>query len=257
MIRQRVKIFLAIPRLILTGRTNFGYCHVCRRKTIFLKTGDWLRDQYLCPICHSIPRQRALLRVLESEFPQWRDLRMHESSPCGPASEMIRRQCPGYLASQYFPDSPSGSNHDGVRCENLEKMSLNDGEFDLMITQDVFEHVLRPELAFSEISRILKPGGAHLFTVPLYQGRKTVTRAIAMPDGVKYLQEPVFHSNPVDDAGSLVITDWGDDLSDYIATVCGMETEIFSVNDASLGICGEFLEVFLSRKSTTSMESPS
>jgi hypothetical protein len=141
-------IILTLPRLILTGRTNFGYCHVCGRKTLFLKTGDWLRDQYLCFFCHSIPRQRALLKVLETKYPQWRELRIHESPPCGPASEAIRQQCPGYLGSQYFPDVPSGSCRDGVRCENLEKMSFGDEDFDLVITQDVFEHVLRPSLAF-------------------------------------------------------------------------------------------------------------
>jgi SAM-dependent methyltransferase len=254
MIRRQVEIILALPRLLLTGRTNSGYCHVCRRKTLFLKTGDWLRDQYLCLFCHSIPRQRQLFSVLEKEYPRWSDLRIHESSPCGPASEMIRKRCKGYLGSQYFPDVASGSCRRGVRCENLEKMSFVDREFDLVITQDVFEHVLRPDRAFSEICRTLKPGGAHLFTVPLYQGRKTVTRAVAATEGVKFLQEPVYHSNPVDDAGSLVVTDWGADIIDLIASVSGMESTVFSGRDSRFGIEGEFLEVIVSRKATTPPE---
>jgi SAM-dependent methyltransferase len=254
MIRRQVEILLALPRLLLSGRTNSGYCYVCRRKTMFLKTGDWLRDQYLCLFCLSIPRQRQLLRVLETEYPRWSDLRIHESSPCGPASEMIRQQCKGYLGSQYFPDVASGYYLNGVRCENLEKMSFIDREFDLVITQDVFEHVLRPDRAFSEICRTLKPGGAHLFTVPLYQGRKTVTRAIAATEGVKFLQEPVYHSNPVDDAGSLVVTDWGADIIDFIASVSGMESTVISDKDSRFGIDGEFLEVIISRKATTPPE---
>ena len=251
---QQLAILFGIPSLFLTGRTNFGYCHVCRRKTIFLKTGDWLRDQYLCLFCHSIPRQRALMQLLDKEYPQWRELRMHESSPCGPASEMIRRQCQGYVGSQFFPDVPSGSRLDGVRCENLEMMSFADGEFDLVITQDVFEYVMRPDRAFSEICRSLKPGGAHLFTVPLYRGSKTVTRAIVATDGVKFFQEPIYHSNPVDDAGSLVVTDWGDDIMDFIASVSGMETTVFSDKNTRFGIDGEFLEVFISRKATNPLE---
>lgn len=249
--RRHVEITLALPRLILSGRTNSGYCSVCRRKTLFLKTGDWLRDEYLCLFCHSIPRQRALMGVLERECPQWRSLRIHESSPSGPASSMLRKQCPGYLESQYFPDMPSGSCRDGIRCENLENMSFSDGEFDLVITQDVFEHVMRPELAFSEICRTLKPGGAHIFTVPLYRGNRSVTRAAATPEGVQYIREPVFHSNPVDRSGSLVITDWGDDIMEFINSVCGMETGIYSCKDDHLGIDGEFRDVFISKKAAT------
>ena len=95
---------------------------------------------------------------------------------------MIQKKCAGYLGSQHFPDIPSGSCREGVRCENLEKMSFDDGEFDLVITQDVFEHVLQPDKAFSEINRTLKDGGTHLFTVPVYHGQKTVIRATTTTD---------------------------------------------------------------------------
>jgi hypothetical protein len=49
------------------------------------------------------------------------------------------------------------------------------------------------------------------------------------------------------------VTDWGDDLVDIIASVSDMETEVFSENDVQFGVEGEFLEVFLSRKSPASM----
>lgn len=93
-----------------------------------------------------------------------------------------------------------------------------------------------------------------MFTVPLYQGRKTVSRAIAAAEGVKFLQEPVYHSNPVDDAGSLVVTDWVADIIDFIASVSGMESTVFSGKDCLLGIDGEFLEVIISTKATTPLE---
>jgi len=38
-----------------------------------------------------------------------------------------------------------------------------DESFDLVITQDFFEHVLRPA---KEIARTLKSGGAHIYAVP-------------------------------------------------------------------------------------------
>jgi len=53
----------------------------------------------------------------------------------------------------------------------LGNISRNDESFDLVITLDVFEHVLRPAKAFAEIARTLKPGGAHIYTVPYYRGK--------------------------------------------------------------------------------------
>ena len=44
-------------------------------------------------------------------------------------------------------------------------MTFENESFDLFITQDVFEHVMTPNKAFKEIERVLKPGGAHVFTV--------------------------------------------------------------------------------------------
>ncbi|MGQ0519368.1 class I SAM-dependent methyltransferase, partial [Bacillus sp. D-CC] len=51
-----------------------------------------------------------------------------------------------------------------IRCENLEDMTFQNESFDLFITQDVFEHVMEPKKAFKEIERVLKPGGALLYT---------------------------------------------------------------------------------------------
>jgi 2-polyprenyl-3-methyl-5-hydroxy-6-metoxy-1,4-benzoquinol methylase len=44
----------------------------------------------------------------------------------------------------------------GFRCEDIESLSFGNESFDLVITQDVMEHVLNPALAFAEIGRILK-----------------------------------------------------------------------------------------------------
>jgi SAM-dependent methyltransferase len=173
---------------------------------------------------------------------------IHESSPSGPASAKIQRNCPGYVASQFYPDVAYGTIKDGCRCENLEKMTYADETFDLVITQDVLEHVFHPEAAFAEIARTLKPGGAHVFTVPLYVGRATLVRAFEEDGAVRHLQPPDYHGNPISAEGSLVVREWGDDLPEVIRTACGLETEIFLVRDRRLGIDGKFLEVFVSRK---------
>lgn len=231
-----------------TRRANPGRCPVCGRATLFIMYGPWLRDHYLCARCNSIPRQRALMLVLEREFPDWRSLRIHESSPGGASSDRIRAQCPGYKATQFYPDVPPGASKDGFRCENLERMTFQDASFDLVITQDVFEHVLAPEDALREIARTLKPGGAHLFTMPYYAGRATRVRARHGADGVELLAEPEYHGNPIDSRGSLVTREWGADFPDFVRRHSGMETTIYRERGRNRGLDGEFLEVFVSRK---------
>ncbi len=236
-------------RILAKGDIHRGYCTICERTVFFVKTGPWLRDQYLCLGCHSIPRNRALLKVLGQHFPDWRSLSIHESSPCGPASEKIRRECPGLIASQFFLDVPRGEIRNGQQSEDLESLTFPDDSFDLVITQDVFEHILQPDKAFAEIARTLKPNGAHVFTVPYYRGKKTVIRARpAASGGIAYLMQPDYHANPVDPKGSLVTTEWGDEICDFIFNASAMTTTIFNFFHTRLGLEGEFLDVIVSRK---------
>lgn len=237
--------------LVMRRKINRGYCTICERNVFFAKTGPWLRDAYICLRCNSIPRNRALVKVLSQHFPSWRDLRIHESSPGGASSDKIRRECPGLVATQFFLDVPRGEVRDGQRSEDLESLSFPASSFDLVITQDVFEHILRPEKAFAEIARTLKPEGAHIFTVPYYRGKRTVVRARAIESGgIEYMMSPDYHMNPIDPEGSLVVTEWGDEICHFIFATSGMTTSIFNFFDTRLGLEGEFLDVFVSRKAT-------
>ena len=246
--RARNKVSFMIRRA--KWRRNRGYCPTCDGEVWFSETGPWLRDQYLCSRCGSIPRQRALIKILNEHFPRWRELRIHESSPDGPSSDKLRRECRNYVSSQFFPDVPRGQFQGEQRSENLEAQTFADKSFDLVITQDVFEHVLRPEKAFAEIARTLRPEGAHVYTVPYYRGKRTVVRAQPGIGGITYLLEPDYHHNPIDPAGSLVITEWGDELCDFVFRFSGMTTTILNFYDPRFGLKGEFLDVLISRKSS-------
>jgi SAM-dependent methyltransferase len=232
------------------GRANLGWCAACERRTLFVEEGPWLRDDYRCVRCGSIPRYRALLLVLEEVVPGWRGCDLFEGSPYGPASARLRRQCPGYVGSHYFVGADAGSTVGGVRCENLEALTFPNGSFDVVVTQDVFEHVLRPELAFAEIARVLRPGGRHVFTVPYYADRSTsLVRVVVRPDGgLEHLEPPEYHGNPIDGSGSLVVREWGRDLHEFVRRHASMSTVTYVFRDRRRGLDGEFLEVFVSSK---------
>lgn len=230
------------------GRWNLGYCPVCERKTLFLEFDSWLRDYYRCLRCLSIPRQRALKLILDETYGHWRTLHVHESSPGGSLSQKIQTECSNYMPTQYYANVSNGCYVGKVRSENLEQQTFGDAMFDIVVTQDVLEHVLHPTKAFSEIARTLKPGGAHIFTVPYYADRNTEIRAKEQDGEIVHLKKPEFHRNPIDPRGSLVTVDWGKDLAQIIKDSSGLETEQYVIRDRTRGIDGEFLEVFVSRK---------
>jgi hypothetical protein len=74
--------FKELTKGIIAGPV-LGHCPICERRTVFIKLGPWLRDQFICVRCKSIPRHRALIHILQTRFPNWRNLRIHESSPGG------------------------------------------------------------------------------------------------------------------------------------------------------------------------------
>ena len=131
---------------------------------MFVIAGNWLRDQYFCLRCKSIPRQRHIQYVLDMIEPDWTSKKIHESSP---SNSYISQHAKNYSSSQFLPDVEFGtlSSH-GIRSENLEKLTFSTDFFDIFITQDVFEHIFNPERAAKEIARVLSPGGIYIFTAP-------------------------------------------------------------------------------------------
>lgn len=228
---------------------NAGRCAICEGPAVFSARDAWLRDHYVCEGCWSLPRERALMRVLAERFPEWRRGTIHESSPASASSNKLRSECPRYLASHFWPDVPLGSDRDGFRCEDLEHQTFPDAAFDLVVTQDVMEHVLDPPAAFREIARTLRPGGAHVFTTPLYSAlERTEVRARRAGDRVEHLAPPEYHGNPIDPEGALVTVHYGRDIATIVADACGLETEITSFQDLHAGLLGEFLDVLVTRK---------
>jgi hypothetical protein len=98
--------------------------------------------------------------------------------------------------------------------------------------------------------RVLKPGGAHVFTTPKHAGlRRSYRRAeIDRIGQVKHLKEPLYHGNPIGDGRSLVTWDYGGDFEFLLWEWAGYPTATYVTRDRNLGIDGEFLEVFVTRK---------
>lgn len=104
-----------------------------------------------------------------------------------------------------------------VRHEDLTRLSLDSESVDVVITQDVFEHIPEYRTALKECHRILRPGGSLVFTIPFFsESMTTNVRAIVRTDGsVEHLAEPEIHGNPLG-GGSLCFQHFGWDILDEL-----------------------------------------
>ncbi len=215
-------------------------CHLCGGSGGFDPCHGNLREA-TCRACGATRRNSDVARViadlysggvaagadsaptptLRDVFPALRKLRIFEAQAAGPIHALLAG-LPGYVCSEYFEYVPRGQVRDGVRCEDLMALSFPGNAFDLVITQDVLEHVADPDAAFREIRRVLVPGGHHVFTVPLHPTRPSQTRARLSADGaggVEHLLPRVVHGDPVHAGGALVFTDFGADLADRLQRI--------------------------------------
>jgi SAM-dependent methyltransferase len=231
---------------------NEGWCPICEASVTFTARDPWFRDHYLCGRCGSIPRERALMHVIAMRYPNWRDLAIHESSPCNRGTSVkLAQQCKSYTASQYDPQLGYGNTHPhaGYRSEDLERQTFPDGAFDLVVTQDVFEHIFDAPAAFREIARTLRPGGAHIFTTPLVNKSNPSEKWASRSDAeIVYHHPPEYHGNPMSVDGSLVTWHWGEDIVAHIKDSSGLKTDIIALDDVTMGIRAEYIEVLVTTR---------
>jgi len=231
-----------------------GHCPICEQDVEYEVKGPWHRDQLWCPSCPggSVPRERALALVLNEVRPNWRGLRIHESSPCGRGiSVLMARECAHYTASQYYPDRPAGSIVKGARNENLEEQTFADAAFDIVVSLDVMEHVYYPDKVLAEIYRTLSDGGVYICTFPVRKAQvEPAERRFewgSNGDRIDF-KPPEFHGNPVSDEGSIVTIDYGYDLHRKFAEWAPFDVRVYRFADRTHGILGEYTDVVACRK---------
>lgn len=101
----------------------------------------------------------------------------------------------------------------GIRHEDVTKLSFPSASLDLLVSNDVFEHVPNPEMAFKECARVLRTGGQMFATIPFHSNSDvSVIRAKLDATGITHLLPAIYHGNPVSAEGSLVFTDFGWDI---------------------------------------------
>jgi SAM-dependent methyltransferase len=191
-------------------------CACCHHMTVFLSNGP-ASETRACLFCSANERYELLAAEIEKRFGKsLREKDVLELDPHSPLRRTLSRSR-SYAHSFYEVGTGRGAARaDGAINEDITSLSFSDGSLDLIVSSDVLEHVPSLEKAFSETARVLRPGGVHLFTVP--PRSKTRKRSEIVDGGVRHIEIPEYHRDPLSLEGILSFWDIGPDLPEVISS---------------------------------------
>jgi SAM-dependent methyltransferase len=213
-----------------------GVCNICGTKGVFPAVGRSTRESFACTGCRAALRWRDQAAIILDEFARGQSVflrhlvgsgkldrvEIFEAALKGPFVNQLKG-LPRYRRSYYWPDRALGSvDADGVRNEDLTRLTFADDSFDLVLTSDVMEHVHDIHAAFAEIARVLRPGGIHVFSIPNdWPFPDRSEPRVELRDGQEHhLKPPRYHVSG-DGSPCIVTWDYGADIVDMLeATGC-------------------------------------
>ena len=243
-----------------------GYCEVCEEASAFLL--DWAyaydtpegkmpnyRERIVCERCRLNNRQRfmaaRLMELVKDQYSNSSSIYLHEHvTPFYKAIAAI----PGaneVTGSEYLGhDKLPGQIIKGIRHEDATALSFNDCSFDIVVSNDVYEHVPDIEKALKETCRVVKDGGMLMFSVPFHAGSSNTQQRATMQGGVlTHLLPEQYHGNPVSAKGSLVFYDFGWDLLEMCRTAGFKDAHMLVYHSFMYGYLGQGLQyMFVAQK---------
>lgn len=257
-IRDRESPFISDKQLHTFYLKQFCLC--CNKSTDMLvdyeyahKNNDGLfvpnwRERLVCPGCGMNNRQRLIAKLTQQHIFKNNNCSIYFMEQITPIYNWIRTKFPrlNIYGSEYLGyDYQGGELYNGIRHEDVMNLSFQDNSFDLIISNDVFEHVPNPFVAFKECFRTLTHRGTLLATIPFHSAQANSTaRAELKNNELIHLLPPQYHGNPLSPDGCLVFHDFGwDIMSDFRNAGFGEHClEIY--HDDKYGHWGEGLLIF-------------
>lgn len=234
-------------------RTRFhlpGVCDVCREvvrfevvrgadasSRLFARAPNW-RETLACPGCRLNNRQRLVAKEVRARAPE--GAVVYAMEQVTPMYAWLRGLSGVTLhGSEYLgPDVKPGEVQKGIRHEDVTALSFADASFDVVVSNDVFEHVPDAEAGFREVARVLRPGGVLVMTIPFHARRAASSVRARLAQGkLEHLAPPEYHGNPVDPGGSLVFHDFGFDVLDVLRRA-GLSAKVVAEWSLSYGHLG-------------------
>jgi SAM-dependent methyltransferase len=165
------------------------------------------------------------------------NLRVHEFSKHGAIFKYLSKRFPSLSNSEYYDGIPSGQFKEGVQCQDLQNLSFEDNQFDLMTSTEVFEHVPDDAKGYAEVLRCLKPNGYFIFTVPLNLGQANTQQRAKLENGeLVHMLPPEYHGDHLRNKGILAFRNYGTDIKPLLESIGFAKVELRLIDKPALGI---------------------
>jgi glycosyltransferase involved in cell wall biosynthesis/SAM-dependent methyltransferase len=204
--------------LIRRDQPNFflpGFCAVCGVMSSFntsfmyaYETSEdgqpipnW-REHLDCETCGFSNKIRAAMHVFFGWIKPKITKSVYITEQTTPLFRWLKAKLGNVVGSEYLGNEvPLGAELNGLRNEDLTRLTFADESFDYILSFDVLEHVSDDIAALQQIYRSLKPGGTFLFSAPFSKDRaqKVIHAKMGSNDGTEHLMAPEYHGNVVED----------------------------------------------------------
>ncbi len=150
-------------------------CNVCGGKNR-LDSRQFHRELALCGKCGSNARFRGIIHVLANLVGEGDGRALHEWTRRGNILGAGMSDWPGYaglLKQKFSYENTFFDRSPRLDIQNLSEARL--GQYDFVISSDVFEHIPPPlQRGFDNLFALLKPGGSLIFSAPTTRSAQTV-----------------------------------------------------------------------------------
>lgn len=201
---------------IVNWRISLSRCPLCG-PSLFLALA---KDPFLtrCLRCRANVTNLAIAEAIRRNISHLEAKDGYEMSHYGSTYEFLKRRCRTLECSEFFPSHPLGATVNGVRNEDAQQLTFADRSFDILTSNQVFEHVPDNARCFHECHRVLRPGGSMFFAVPMHDSARTEQVARLENGEIKWLSTPEFHSSRTTGPNSVPVF-WRfsvNDILDYV-----------------------------------------
>jgi SAM-dependent methyltransferase len=173
-----------------------GYCKCCESEQEFIVDLQYsdghrvnFRERLVCPSCGLNNRQRLMAGYIFEvcKTSQAHSIYIHEQITPFYAYLKQHLESAGIrvVGSEYVGgDIPSGKIVNGILHEDILRLSFEAEQFDIIVSNDVLEHVSDIRRALAESNRVLSSTGKMIFSCPFHLLCETTIKRAEISGGV-------------------------------------------------------------------------